>query len=247
MDFKGRVALVTGGSRGIGRAICIELARGGAHVVFSYAGNGAGAEETVQSCKALGVNAVAVQSDVTDSQGVKDLIDTVIAQFGRIDILVNNAGITKDGLLMSMKDEAFEQVIDTNLKGTFLTMKGVTRMMMKQKYGRIINLSSVVALRGNGGQANYCASKAGLIGLTKSVAKELGSRGITVNAIAPGFIETDMTAQLPETAKEALLSTIPAKRLGQPEDVAKAVAFLASEEASYITGHVLSVDGGMGM
>lgn len=247
MDFKGRVALVTGGSRGIGRAICIELARGGAHVVFSYAGNQEGAEETIQACKAVGATAVAVQSDVTESQGVKTLIDAVIAQFGRIDILVNNAGITKDGLLMSMKEEAFQQVIDTNLKGAFLTMKGVTRMMMKQKHGRIINLSSVVALRGNAGQANYCASKAGLIGMTKSVAKELGSRGITANCIAPGFIETDMTAQLPDASKEAMLSTIPAKRLGQPEDVAKAVAFLASEEAGYITGQVLSVDGGMGM
>ncbi len=247
MEFENRVAVVTGGSRGIGRAICLELAGRGASVVFSYAGNQAAAEETQAACQTLGVTALAVQGDVADGEAVAHLIQTAMDQFGRIDILVNNAGITRDGLLMSMKEENFDAVVDTNLKGAFLSMKAVARIMIKQKYGRIVNLSSVVALRGNGGQANYCASKAGLIGLTKSVARELGSRGITVNAVAPGFIETDMTATLPEKVREGLLATIPAKRLGQAEDVARAVAFLAGDSAGYITGQVLSVDGGMGM
>ncbi len=247
MEFLNQVAVVTGGSRGIGRAICLELAGRGASVVFSFAGNQIAADETVKLCENLGGVALAVQGDVADAEAVAQLIATVQDKFGRIDILVNNAGITRDGLLMTMKEEHFDAVIDTNLKGAFLSMKAVTRMMMKQRYGRIVNLSSVVALRGNGGQANYCASKAGLIGLTKSAAKELSSRGITVNAVAPGFIETDMTAVLPQGARESLLATIPAKRLGSAADVAKAVAFLASPSASYITGQVLSVDGGMGM
>lgn len=247
MELKDRVAVVTGGSRGIGRAICLELAGRGANIVFSYAGNETAASETVAGCELLGATAIGIQGDVTDALAVTNLVNTAIAQFGRIDILVNNAGITRDGLLMSMKEDSFDAVVDTNLKGAFLSMKAVSRIMMKQRYGRIINLSSVVALRGNAGQANYCASKAGLIGLTKSAAKELGSRGITVNAVAPGFIETDMTAQLPEKTRESLLNSIPLKGLGRSEDVAKAVAFLASESASYITGQVLSVDGGMGM
>ena len=188
-----------------------------------------------------------VKCDVSDSAQVKTLVDTATTAFGRIDILVNNAGITRDGLLMTMKEEDFDAVTATNLKGTFLCMKAVARQMMRQRYGRIVNLSSVVGVRGNAGQVNYAASKAGVIGMTKSLAKELASRGVTVNAIAPGFIETDMTAAMPEAAKTATLASIPMGRLGQAEDVARAIAFLAAEESGYITGQVLCVDGGMAM
>ena len=246
-SMNGKTAVVTGGSRGIGRAICLELARRGANVVFSYAGNAAAAEKTLEELRALGVEARAVQGDVTDPAAAKTLIDTAVKELGGIHILVNNAGITRDGLAMSMKDEDFDAVIETNLKGAYLCMKAAIRPMMRARYGRIVNMSSVVALRGNPGQINYCASKAGLIGMTKSLAKEMGARGITVNAVAPGYISTDMTAALPDAARQAMLSTIPVGRAGSPEDVAAAVAFLASEEAGYITGQVLSVDGGMGM
>ncbi|OUQ38352.1 3-oxoacyl-[acyl-carrier-protein] reductase [Faecalibacterium sp. An121] len=246
-SMSGKTAVVTGGSRGIGRAICLELARRGANVVFSYAGNAAAAQQTLQELEALGVQARAVQGDVADPDAAKTLIDTAVKELGGIHILVNNAGITRDGLAMAMKEEDFDKVIQTNLKGAFLCMKAAIRPMMKARYGRIVNMSSVVALRGNPGQINYCASKAGLIGMTKSLAKEMGARGITVNAVAPGYISTDMTAALPDAAKQAMLSTIPVNRPGTPEDVAAAVAFLASEEAGYITGQVLSVDGGMGM
>ena len=247
MNLTGKTAVVTGGSRGIGRAICLELARQGANVVLCYAGNEVMAAETVSACEALGVQAMALRCNVSDAGEVKALMDAALARFGRIDILVNNAGITRDGLLMMMKEDAFDAVLDTNLKGTFLCIKAVSRTMMKQRFGRIINLSSVVGLHGNAGQANYAASKAGVIGLTKSAAKELASRGITVNAVAPGFIDTDMTAALPEQTKSALLGTIPAGRLGSGEEVAKTIAFLASDAAAYITGQVLAVDGGMSM
>lgn len=247
MNLNGKTAVVTGGSRGIGRAVCLELAECGANVVLCYAGKEDAAAETVVACEALGVKALAVRCDVSNAEDVKVLMDAAVKTFGRIDILVNNAGITRDGLLMTMQEGAFDAVVDTNLKGTFLCMKAVTRTLMKQRYGRIINLSSVVGLRGNAGQVNYSASKAGVIGMTKSAARELASRGITVNAVAPGFIDTDMTAALPEAARTSLLSSIPVGRLGAAEDVAKAVSFLASDEAAYITGQVLAVDGGMSM
>ena len=237
--------MVTGGSRGIGKAICLELARQGANVAVNYAGRAQAAEEVAAACRELGVEAFAVQADVADAAAVDAMVKEVAARFGRVDILVNNAGITRDKLALQMKEEDFDAVLDTNLKGAFLCMKAVYRPMMKQRYGRIVNLSSVVGLRGNAGQANYAASKAGLIGMSKSIAKELASRGVTVNLVAPGFIDTEMTAVLPEAAREALLKSIPMARLGQPEDVARAVAFFAAEESGYITGQVLCVDGGM--
>ena len=215
-SMSGKTAVVTGGSRGIGRAICLELARRGANVVFSYAGNTAAAEKTLEELKALGVEARAVQGNVADPAAAKTLIDTAVKELGGIHILVNNAGITRDGLAMAMKEEDFDAVIETNLKGAFLCMKAAIRPMMKARYGRIVNMSSVVALRGNPGQVNYCASKAGLIGMTKSLAKEMGARGITVNAVAPGYISTDMTAALPDAARQAMLSTIPVGRAGNP-------------------------------
>ena len=245
MNFTGKTAVVTGGSRGIGRAICLELARGGANVMLCYAGNEQAALDTAAACEALGAKAAAMRCDVSKTDEVKALVDAALQQFGAVHILVNNAGITRDGLLMTMKEDAWDQVLDTNLKGAFLTMKAVARTMMKQRYGRIVNLSSVVGLHGNAGQVNYAASKAGVIGMTKSLAKELASRGVTVNAVAPGFIDTDMTAALPQAARDALLSTIPTQRLGAAEEVAQAVAFLASDQAAYITGQVLAVDGGM--
>ena len=245
MDLTGKNALVTGGSRGIGRAVCLELARLGANVAVNYAGNAQAAEETAAACRALGVNAFPVRADVSSAGEVDAMVKTVIETFGSLHILVNNAGITKDKLALQMKEEEFDAVVDTNLKGAFLCMKAAYRPMMKQRYGRIVNLSSVVGLRGNPGQANYAASKAGLIGMSKSIAKELASHNVTVNLVAPGFIDTDMTAVLPDAAREALLKSIPMARLGQPEDVAKAVAFFAAQEAGYITGQVLCVDGGM--
>ena len=240
-----RTALVTGGSRGIGRAICLELAKAGCNVAVNYAGSAAAAGETAAQCRALGVRAEAFQADVSSAAACAALVEQVLAAFGRIDVLVNNAGVTRDNLLLRMSEEDYDRVLDTNLKGAVFCCKAVARPMMRQRYGRIVNLSSVVGLRGNAGQVNYSASKAGLIGLTKSLAKELASRGVTANAVAPGFIETDMTAAMTDAAKTATLASIPMQKLGAPEDVARAVAFLASDEAAYITGQVLCVDGGM--
>lgn len=247
MSFAGRVAVVTGGSRGIGRAVCLELAQQGAAIALCYAGNEESANETVEACCAAGVRALAIRCDVSDGEAVAAMMARIVQEFGRIDILVNNAGITRDGLLMRMKEADYDAVLNTNLKGAFLCTQAAVRTMMKQRYGRIVNLSSVVGLHGNAGQVNYAASKAGVIGLTKAAAKELAGRGITVNAVAPGFIATDMTAVLPQETKEKLLTTIPAGRLGEAMEIARAVAFLADESAAYITGQVLSVDGGMSM
>ena len=245
MSVKGNVALITGGSRGIGRAICLELARRGAAVAVNYAGNSAAAEETVQLCRALGVEAEAFQADVSDPAACDALVAAVKERFGRLDILVNNAGISRDGLLMTAKEEDFTKTLDTNLKGAYFCTRAAAKVMLRQKYGRIVCLSSVVGLRGNPGQTAYAASKAGVIGLVKAAAKELAGRDITVNAVAPGFIETDMTAALPEKARQAMLTTIPKGRPGSSEDVARAVAFFAGTECGYITGQVLCVDGGM--
>ena len=245
--LKGKVAVVTGGSRGIGKAVCLKLASLGAEIAFSYAGNETAARETENALKELGVKVLAMRADVSGSEEVDAFFAKVLEEFGHIDILVNNAGVTRDGLAVRMKESDFDRVINTNLKGAFLCCKAAARPMMKQRSGRIISLTSVAALRGNAGQANYCASKAGIIGLTKSLAKELGGRGITVNAIAPGFIETDMTAVLSEENRTAILSSVPLARAGRPEDVAEAIAFLAGDGAAYITGQVLRVDGGMAM
>lgn len=242
-----KVAVVTGASRGIGRAIALELGRRGNFVVVNYNGSAEKAEAVKQEIQAAGGEACAMQCDVSDYGACEAFMKDIIKEYKRIDILVNNAGVTRDGLLMQMKEEDFDTVVDTNLKGAFHTIRFAARQMLKQRSGRIINLSSVVGLRGNGGQVNYSASKAGIIGLTKSAAKELASRGITVNAIAPGFIETEMTAVLPEETKAATLKEIPLQKFGKPEDVAQAAAFLASEGAAYITGQVLCVDGGMAM
>lgn len=247
MTLKDKVAIVTGGSRGIGRSICLALAKEGANIVTCYSNGADGANETVKLCEEYGVKAMAIKADVANAEDVTNLIDQAKTEFGKIDILVNNAGITRDNLMMKMSEEDFDSVIDTNLKGAFLFIKGVSRLMLKQRAGRIINISSVVGVRGNAGQVNYSASKAGLIGMTKSAAKELASRGITVNAIAPGFIETEMTSKLPEDVVKGMLDTIPMKCTGNGDDVANAVAFLASDNARYITGQVICVDGGMAM
>lgn len=243
--MKGRVAIVTGGSRGIGRAVAIALSEAGANLVINYAGNQKGAEETQRLCQARGAQVVLVQGNVASGEDCQAIVDAAVSHFGAVDILVNNAGITRDGLILRMTEQNFDQVVDTNLRGTFLMMKAVSRIMMKQRYGRIVNMASVVGLMGNPGQVNYAASKAGVIGMTKSMSREMASRGITVNAVAPGFIQTDMTKSMTEAAVKAAAESIPVGRMGQPEDVAEAVKFLASESAGYITGQVLAVDGGM--
>lgn len=247
MLLDGKVALVTGGSRGIGRAIAVALAREGAKVAINFAGNKKAAEETKALVEQAGSEAILLKADVSDKDADAALIDTVIKTYGKIDILVNNAGITRDSLMLRMKEDDFDAVIDTNLRSVFYLTKAAAKSMMKKRTGRIINMSSVVGLTGNAGQVNYAAAKAGVLGITKSAAKELASRGITVNAVAPGFIETDMTDVLSDTVKESLLHEIPLKRMGEPKDVANAVLFLASDQSAYITGQVIHVDGGLVM
>lgn len=245
--LKGKSALVTGASRGIGRSIALELAQQGANVVVNYAGNEEKAQYVVDELLKLGVKAFKIKADVSVEADVKEMVKQTINEFGSLDILVNNAGITKDNLLMRMKEDEFDQVININLKGVFLCTKAVSRQMMKQKSGKIINVASIVGVSGNPGQANYVAAKAGVIGLTKTTAKELATRNILVNAVAPGFISTDMTDELTDEQKESMLSLVPLAKLGTPENVASVVRFLASKDADYITGQTIHIDGGMVM
>ena len=240
-----RTAVVTGGSRGIGRAVCVQLARQGCHVVVNYCHGEAAAAETVSLCRAQGAQAVAVQADVSTAEGCKKLFEEAVNAFGRVDILVNNAGITRDNLILRMSEEDFDAVLNANLKGAFLCCKEAARRMVRQRWGRIVNLSSVVALRGNAGQTNYAASKAGLIGLTKALAKEEGPSGITVNCVAPGVIDTDMMAAFTAEDKAALAEETPVGRLGSADEVAQLLVFLAGESAGYITGQVFGVNGGL--
>ena len=245
--LKGKTAVITGASRGIGRSIALKLAKQGANVVVNYRNSVDAVQEVVKEIEALGVKVLAIQADISSYTDVENMIKKSVEEFGSIDVLVNNAGITKDGLLMRMKEADFDSVIDINLKGAFNCTRHVAAIMLKQRSGRIINISSVSGLTGNAGQVNYSAAKAGIIGMTKSVAKEFGSRGVTCNAVAPGYIQTDMTEDLPAKVKDTIMGTIPLKRLGRPEDVANVVAFLATDEAAYITGQVINVDGGMVM
>lgn len=243
----GKIALVTGGARGIGRAIALAMAENGAQVIVNYQGSRERAEETVALIQEKGGQAEAYPCNVADYEAVEAMVKDLVSRYGHIDILVNNAGITRDNLIMKMSEEDFDKVLDTNLKGTFNTIRHLARQMIKQRGGKIINISSVSGVLGNAGQANYAASKAGVIGLTKTMARELASRNILVNAIAPGFVNTDMTEKLGESVKEAAVSQIPLKRFGNPEDIAEMAVFLASSKADYITGQVIHVDGGMAM
>lgn len=242
-----KVAVVTGGSRGIGREIVLTLAAAGANVVINYVENKELAEMVADEVKVMGREALVVKADVSNSEDVENLVSAVIERFGRIDILINNAGITRDNLLIRMKEDDWDKVIDTNLKSVFLTSKAISKIMIKQRAGKIVNISSVVATLGNAGQANYVAAKAGVIGLTKTLARELASRNINVNAVAPGFIQTDMTAKMSDELKEKLLEQIPLAKLGEPKDIANIVKFLVSDESSYMTGQLIHVDGGMVM
>lgn len=246
-DLTGKTAIITGASRGIGAEIAKRFAEAGANVVVNYSGSQQKAEAVVGAINGNGGKAIAVKANVSDSEAVKAMVEETMSTFGTVDILVNNAGITRDNLMMRMKDDEWDDVINTNLKGVFVCTKAVTRQMMKQRSGRIVNIASIVGVMGNAGQANYVASKAGVIGLTKTTARELASRGITANAVAPGFITTDMTDQLNEEIQKSMMSQIPLGRFGKPEEVAKAALFLASDEASYMTGQTLHLDGGMVM
>lgn len=247
MGLYGKVAIVTGASRGIGKAIAISLANAGAKVIVNYVSNAQAAEEVVKIIKASGNEAAALKADVSYTAEAEKLVQETVNTFGRIDILINNAGITRDNLLLRMKEEEWDAVIDTNLKGVYNCTKAVLKPLLKQRSGKIVNITSVIGLMGNAGQANYAAAKAGIIGFTKAVAKEVASRGINVNAVAPGFISTEMTEQISEGVRESMLTAIPLNRLGNPEDVAEVVKFLVSPAADYVTGQTLAVDGGMVM
>ncbi len=247
LTINGRNAIVTGGTRGIGRSIALGLARNGVNVAITYISNDDKAKEVIDEIKKFEVKGIAVKADISEEKDVKNMVELVLKQFDSVDILINNAGITKDGLLVRMKSEDWDSVINTNLRGTYLVTKAVSKSMIRQKSGIIVNIASVVGLTGNAGQSNYSASKAGIIGFTKTVAKELGGRGIRVNAVAPGFVKTDMTEILKDDVKKKMIDSIPLKRCAEPEDIANAVLFLCSREASYITGQVINVDGGMVM
>lgn len=245
--MKGKTAIITGAGRGIGRAVAVRLAKAGANVVINYLGNEKAAKETEDLCLKEGAGATVVRGDVSCEEDCIRIVKTAVETFGTVDILVNNAGITRDGLLLRMDEKDFESVTDTNLKGTFLMTKTVIRDMMKKRSGKIINVSSIVGIQGNTGQANYAAAKAGIIGFTKAAAREMAAKGININAVAPGFIETDMTAAMTDKAAETVTAAIPSGRLGKPEDVAETVAFLAGKESDYITGQIICVDGGLCM
>lgn len=247
MGLVGKTVLITGGSRGIGRSVALSFAGEGANVIINYAKDDERAMNVIKEIEEYGVKALAFKANISEVEEVNKMIDEIKRKFDGIDILINNAGITRDGLFIGMKEKDWDEVININLKGAFLCTKAVIRGMIKQKYGKIVNISSVVGVIGNPGQANYSASKAGIIGFTKSIAKEVASRNITVNAIAPGFIETDMTKKLPESIKESMIETVPMKKYGRPEDVANLAIFLSSDKAGYITGQVIHVDGGMVM